>query len=487
MTNLVARAIMQLRKIICASLVLLCCVSLHGYKDDQISFLKLWCSKSHQEVEAQSLKAMQEIMIHLHYWQNEEKKISTGLHRHLTSDSYVARIRSNIAGLEKEFNKRAQLLGTIHELKNNLQKNNAGAIGDLVKKTYSTLTDEIKTNTLDLKEMLPSSSIQTLAQDTYSLASKQLPQTFKLCIDAYKKPSWIEQNKRNLIVATLVGSSLVASYWLYHSTITQSCKRYTKVLGNFLHDHIVRPLSQIKRIIVDRQNDLIMSQDAYDDTKKGLEKILDELFQRVNPEMSLEERRQKIEDVTIHNKMGYLDKIFHDQFSNAFTNAFWHLYNGKMALKDSCSAEILAHKLQGYKILMIFSRDLQLLLPMAALTPTALIGMSIYRLSQKGLGSLTTKQIPYLTIRPIKQSLIAIEKLINNNNKGEKNLNATQLGQLLFHTNQLKTGVKKYKKIDLPLFLSDVAELESLDLDLSQKMAVIDRMYRTYELLSYKI
>ncbi|BDC35049.1 hypothetical protein Noda2021_10070 [Candidatus Dependentiae bacterium Noda2021] len=479
---------MQLRNVMNVGTLLLCFFSLHGYKDDQASFLKLWCSKSHEEVESQSLKAMHEIMTHLRYWQNEEKKISTGLHKHVTTDAYAIKIRTNIAGLENEFNKRAHLLGTIHELKYNAQESSPELVGDLLKKTYVTLSHEVNTPPLQTAiKRMPPTSIQTLAQDTYSIATNQLPQSFKLCIDAYKKPSWFDQNKKHLLIAGVVTSSLLASYWIHRSQIAQACTRYTMILSNFLRDHIVSPLSQIKRIIVDRQSNLVMSQEAFDDTKRELEIILDELFQRVNPEMNAQERHERIKDITQNNNMGYLDKIWHDQFGNAFSKAFWHLYDGKMALLKSSSAQILSHKLQTYKILMQASRDLQLLLPMAALTPTALIGMSIYRLSQKSFGTLTSKQIPYLTIRPIKQSLIAIEKLVNNNNKDEKSLSATQLGQLLFHTNQLKTAIKKYKKIDLTLFLSDVAELESLDLTLAQKMAVIDRMYRTYDVLSYKI
>lgn len=469
-------------------LVSLACASSFGYKNEQSNFLKFWCTKNLQELEEQSLTAMDEIMSHLTYWRSEEKKLTEARFALLTNKTALDTIKNNIQALEKVFNQKAHFLGTVHQLKSTLKSGSDSAIAESIKKTHRALTQEVgRTDTLNDTSITRFDSAQKITQDTYSLAVNELPVNIKATIQPYKRPSWYQANKKYLIAAGALTAALTASYIVHHTSISNACNKYAGILGDFFKNHIVNPLLLIKQIIIDKRNNMIMSQDSYDQTKLETERILDELFRTVNPKLSDEEIRNHVTQITVNNNMSYLDRIWHDQFSNAFTKVIWHLYDGKMALLQASSAQILVHKLQTYKILIQASRDLQLLLPVAALTPTALIGLAGYKLSHKSIRALMSEKISGSTSQVIKQNMIALERIINYHNKKNQTLQNEHIGQVLYHCNQIRKALKKQKKIDTFMFLQDVSELESLELTLSQKMAVIDRMYRTYDILGYKL
>ncbi|MFZ5954709.1 MAG: hypothetical protein ACOYT8_06465 [Candidatus Dependentiae bacterium] len=478
---------LSIRKKIILTLAIISCSS-YAYKNDQSNFLKFWCTKNLQELEEQSLSAMDEIMIHLSYWRAEEKKITTSRLSPSLSSCSLSIIKNNVQALEKAFNQKASFLGTIYQLKNQLKTGSDAAIAESIKKTHKALISEVgRTDTLNDATITRFDSAQKITQDIYSLAVNELPTNFKNSIQPYKRPSWYQANKKYLIAAGALTTALAASYWLHKAAIAKTCNKYVGIVGDFFKNHIIHPLLLIKQIIIDKRNDMIMSQESYDQTKIKTEEKLDKLFQRVDPQLTEEERKHRIIQITVHNNMSYLDDIWHDQFSNFFNRAIWNLYEGKLALLESSSAQILVHKLQTYKILMQASRDLQLLLPVAALTPTALLAFAGYKLTNKSLSALMSEKSPDATIKSIKQNMIAIERIINYHNKNNQTLQNEHIGQLLYHSNQIKKAIKKHKKIDPFIFLQDLAELESLDLTLSQKMAVIDRMYRTYEILGYKL
>lgn len=464
------------------------CSSSYAYKNEQSNFLKFWCTKNLQELEEQSLSAMDEIMMHLSYWRAEEKKIMHARFGLSWDRSNLDTIKTNIQGLEKAFNQKAHFLGVIHQLKNSLKSGSDSAIAESIKKTHRALIHEVgRTDTLNESTITRFDSAQKITQDTYSLAVNELPVNLKAVIQPYKRPSWYQANKKYLIAAGALTAAVTASYLVHQTSISKACNTYAGVLGDFFRNHIINPLLLIKQIIIDKRNNMIMSQESYDQTKRETEHILDELLRTVNPKLTDEEIRNHVTQITVNNNMSYLDRIWHDQFSNAFSKVLWHLYDGKMALLQASSAQILVHKLQTYKILIQASRDLQLLLPVAALTPTALLAFAGYKLSHKSVRALMSEKISGTTTQTIKQNMIALERIINYHNKNNQALQNEHVGQLLYHCNQIRKALKKQKKIDTFMFLQDINELESLDLTLSQKMAVIDRMYRTYEILGYKL
>jgi len=441
--------------------------------EQQLTNLKELCLKNVHQLYEQTVTTMQAITHHSNYWHHIEKKDS--LHEQATHALPV---------LHAEFTHLATTLGTLHFYKQALLTAQASQeLFNYIDHFSQFVRSSINTDDTTIIPTVDFDSAYTHIKHTLDLSQKKFFLSSDKKIEHFKKPVWYIRYKQALIVSAVASLATLAGYLYFKPLIDTTATRYTTNTGLFFDNQVIQPIAQIKKIVVDKRNDLIMSESTYNNIKKQLETIVYDWSKKVEPDISSEERTLKIKKIVEYIDTSNVDKHWHDQFSHAFSKTFWNLYDGKLALLETTSVQLLVHKLHAYKIAMQASRDLQLLLPLAALTPTALTGWACYGIGKKIISTLLPNQNSSAVTHCIKETMITIERIINASNRNNQPLSAQQWGNILFHTEQLKKSIDRSRLVNKKLFLIDITELESLNLNLEQKLRVINRMYRTHAIL----
>nr|CCA17383.1 conserved hypothetical protein [Albugo laibachii Nc14]CCA24375.1 conserved hypothetical protein [Albugo laibachii Nc14] len=323
--------------------------------------------------------------------------------------------------------------------------------------------------------------------------------SFQSALRPCRPPSKLQRRWIPLTIA--VFSVGVAGVWLTRNRVRflSIARTVREALQQFFIEHMIEPIDAIVgEILFNRKTD-IQDAAALLDAKASLQRMLHDFACDTNPSMPPQELQSKVESMD----MSLVSFVYEKQLSTAVRN----LMTGDIVRMLLIQIQFIKKELM---VAMGAIDDLmhanQLNLQLLATIPTILAGAGIYGLTKMLFFQLykkTTEHVSYDSrevASHLRRFLRDIERLLNKQNRGSSlqikgaeeaqwhTLDARDLGYLVLLLYQLRGLFDSHRVLfrdeDQVRFEEDLCDLLEEGLYVSQRLAVIQRMYHSYPFLN---
>lgn len=467
--------------------------------DTNLPKLKELCTTHNQIVESSLCNIMHELETSLAYWHTMEDApfsyaIIRGPKGWISSKTAQDEIQSHIEVLGHEQEKIASALGCL-------------AHYQVIEKSLTNPQDLKKSaaTCFELVDILLE-KIHIVPQDrnvdaliTYGAETiKQLPEFhdhyLALIADHLKPNHFIRHwTKYALGTACILAASAIA---YTHQDELASFKDNSKAaIYNFWKKNIKEPISNTYNILFDKKHTGIVSNESLEGKRTLLRQGLREFLQKKLPEASTETIDKQVEYMMSTKDIRLVQEDLKDQFGSWGSRAYsefyknmrdhvkwgiWTIAKAPDSTKDQdlrVGQDLDLVIQQGLLTADELLQKTQLNLELFAIIPSIL---GLYGL-KKGYDSLFHRKI---LSEPLQQRLIYVDKLLNKFNHGTLQLDLSGTGFLRYHVHALSQYVGRVPAHQQKAFKADLEELNNQNLNVSQKLRVIDQMYRQYAFLN---
>jgi ATP synthase regulation protein NCA2 len=422
------------------------------------------------------LETIDTLYPHLDYWKHS---------RSLTATSISEKIKINvhIDALEQEITRNAHFLGLINELIRQFNDQNAQEKVETPPVTLASLMHHcFSFCSLDsLEEKLKGSLDQEIINKILLSTSNDMKLYTKKSLESIKSHQCPNHFTRHWLGYTLCSLSAVAILAYLHqnkevvrtalSTTHESSKR-------FFNNHIYKPLKNAINIFYGKNQPKSIAV-----SEESIKRMIIEYFQDNHTKMKPEEMAQKAQEAAkIRELPAELIEECAKEIPNIRTNLLIPNFritryygNGQYLRIKAIELEIV--KLRLIDILQANRLNIELLLTI----PVVALLYCSYKTSQIIYQNIQPQHIFY---QPLKTAFLKIEHILNIHNNSAITMGYSIQGQLsywLYKIQNYTNHVPFDKRIS---FLEDLEELAAVNLSISQKLSIINRMYRTYDFLN---
>lgn len=417
------------------------------------------------------ISAIDQLYPHLYYWKHCcFKNSSTSLQPHAFT---------HINALEQEIAKNTYYLGYIRHIEN--QNNNKPS--QTTRKEYLHKIAVIMN--LCLTSCPPSSLEEKSAEEVDQKIINSILLTMQKNMDAYPqaifeqtkphhKPNHITRHWLGYSAGTLctIGACV---YMHQNKEALKTCLQETqKSTTNFFINYAYKPLKKMVNIFYDKNDS-----ESIKASEEGIERMLRDYYHDNHAIMSPEAIEQKVHQAV--EKRELPEELIAEcakEMPNILTNLL--IPNSKLTRYYGKGQYIRIKAIQ-FEIFILRFIDLfqahRLSIEFLLTIPAIALLYGSYKISQ----GVYTKIAPHNRMyNLIKKTLLTLEHLMNNNNNPAAPLNFSAQGQAYYLIYKLRTHAHYITSSERLNFLEDLAELESPNLLIDQKLLTVNRMYRTY-------
>lgn len=415
------------------------------------------------------INTIDQLYPHLTYWKNQHALMTS-------SASQQEDTAEHINALEEEIDRNAHFLGYLNDISS--QCSNTSNQEELPEKAYKTakLMDSCLTFCPQhmQEEFTASAHEETLQTILMSIKNKMeyYTQTALERTKLHHKPEHFARHWLGYTFGTLCTLGAIAYAYNNKEDLVTLIGNTHRAAKYFFSNYAYEP---VKNAI-----NIFFGKNQPESIKLAEEKIgnmLKDYYQDNHRDMSPETVKRQIQDAIKSRKLpSELAEEFTREMRSIRTNLwipnnrFTQYYGNRGEFPRIFVIEFYIDKLRTIDDM------LQLL---KAASSLAFIYCS-YKISKAISHKITPQQIFY---KSIKRALLKIEQILNNHNNASTYINYSSQGQLYYWLYKLRADADQVPDKKRSNFLEDLKELEASDLQVNQKLSVINRMYRTYSFL----
>ncbi len=466
----------------------------HLYDQAQLLIIAHLCKKESSLIMQQIFKILMTLFDSLDYWQDLRSKpfyyfTSQWPTKIWHNKSRSVTIRDGVSTLKEAIYYYTYFLGAIYK---NLHKfdsiNNEQELYQHVATTIFTINACVEHESFEfsinsslklqeLHDILISSYERTYIFHTTALQN----------VAKYLKPGHFQRNwVRYSVLATTGLATLI--YWYYNQEKISTWTDQTVQAGKKLFsDSVYQPVKNIFDSYFSKQsatkNDEIKN--LRKDQTEILKSLLKEQIKKTSPHLKEEQIQQTVNTIL---ESGTLTPELKKELIDAQNSPVITLLspNGSLISLSIIEIRLMINQLlsvgdeKGDKLLEILHQNhvnYQLLLTF----PAVLLSYLVYTGTSKAWHAFTTSE----KLNPLREGLLMIENTLNKYDTKDRALPFDAQGIILYWVHKLRAYVYFLPKHHQEQFNEDLTQIGSPDFELHQKLATIDRMYRSYEFLSF--
>ena len=420
------------------------------------------CNLQYASLHDALLATLIELHTHLEYWKN--KQFQAIKLPHLFYPNPEDKNVDHMSHLEQEISANEYYLGKITaQMQEVLTNYSSSAINNLILTIHQCAVTRFKQQI----EHPTVVSDDLLLQNYYHIS--QYTTTVMHSLKGHTAPNHFQRHWFAYGSGAIALGAAALFMYKNQDTIPDWIKHNKRLVGAFLESKIYGPVLSLRQTMLGKTDKPLITENQIKAATTSLQQIAEQLkipTQGLSPEA-----------IT-----GEIDK----QWVKALNSPTYNLATGNII-------HLLGAKIQGLEIPLLRGvaqlddavlKSNQLTFRLLATVPAAAAVYVAYAGLKKVGQKCYSLMHPTKNVRqPIKESLRIIEKILNTRNTESQTLTFEELGSIVYQLYQLKKIAIWLPKELYFNFREDCEQLESHELSIVQKIAVIERMYRHYNFL----
>lgn len=397
----------------------------------------------------------------------------------------------------------ATYLARLHENFNSL--NNATQIADIQNCVAQAISIMNSFFAQDLT--VPEASLANI-EDTYQALIKHhqtialYQKTFIESLIKYQKPGHFERNWLRYTIAGTVALGSAAYWYTHQDQISKNCTQTYDSLKKLFTEHLYEPIKKaihhyknndqknIPQNNDEKIEDLKYLIESFESTKKVQIKVIAQHLLDSKAFKNYEDALKEATHVVTTGEYKPLEQFLIDSGNVSFSGMLDTL---KALLLEARKIYLDAGKIvingMHDKNKMIeqwdkFREDNAVTYQALLTIPVIISVIGIY-FSYKITKSITNDLID-TQYNPVRETLLSIENILNHFNKSTREIPENQQGMIFYLLHKLQLYISHIpKKHHQDQFLQDLKQIESHNYSIDQKLATINRMFRSHEFLTF--